>query len=66
MDDLCDATGSYSLPVDSRSALLKSFVREAQAHAKNCMFEGSPNEHTSKLLRFSRIARAVWHGDLTL
>ena len=66
MDDLCQATNLSSLPVESRSILLKTFIREASLHARDSMFEDLPNGHTSRLLRLSSIARAVWQKDLKL
>ena len=66
MDDLCQATNLSSLPVESRSILLKTFIREASLHARDCMFEDLPNGHTSSLLRLSSIARAVWQKDIKL
>ena len=66
MDDLCHATNLSSLPVESRSVLLKTFIREASLHARDCMFEDLPNGHTSRLLRLSSIARVVWQKDLKL
>lgn len=66
MDALCNATDLSRLPVDSRSILLKSFIREASIHARDCMFEDLPNGHTSRLLRLSSIARTVWQKDLKL
>ena len=60
MDDLCQATNLSVLPVESRSILLKTFIREASLYARDCMFEELPNGPASRMIRLSSIARAVW------
>ena len=55
----CNASGLNSLPFELRSSLIKPFIKEASAHARDCMYETLPSGRACRLLRLSSIARMV-------
>lgn len=59
---LCDAANVNSHPVTERSIGLKDFAREAARHARDVMFECTPESKVATLLRLSSITLAVWSG----